>query len=105
MKAGSWLFRGAVLASALFLFSVAAHAADGDAEKKTTAPRAIDSPIDPHSYGVTVPLPVGTVLKGPETSACKHEYEGALRYSKQHKTLMVCDGEHWLALQGEKVSD
>ena len=41
----------------------------------------------------------GAVIAGPEDAPCTAAAEGAQRYSRRYKTILVCDGRHWNALQ------
>lgn len=80
------------LAAAVALAPVAAYAAE-----KVPAKPSITRPVD-MGRSVTVSIPAGFVMTGPEDAKCAQDSEGALRYSVKFKTLLLCDGAAWRAV-------
>ncbi len=81
---------------AIILFILLSHipAFARDETSSPNAPASISS-ADSLERSSFIDVPSGMIITGPENGPCKPDYEGALRYSRKHKALMICDGNRW----------
>lgn len=91
---------GRLLLFASALFAVACAPALVRAEGAPPARASIDWDTDRASMTAKTE---GYVITAPEDAVCTPAAEGAQRYSRKHKAILLCDGEHWKALQALAV--
>lgn len=68
------------------------------------SPDRASVPWDQETSSITS-LPEGQVVTAPEDAPCTPAAEGAQRYSRLHKAILICDGRQWKAVQAVPLDE